>query len=64
MVSPTILCGDSLPSPAQNKKRRSIYVQNQKSGKALASNIYSMVVEAPRVAEHCLPGQFIIAKIG
>ena len=22
----------------------------------LASNIYSMVVEAPRVAEHCLPG--------
>ena len=29
----------------------------------LASNIYSMVVEAPRVAEHCLPGQFIIAKM-
>ena len=29
----------------------------------LASNIYSMVVEAPRVAGHCLPGQFIIAKM-
>ena len=29
----------------------------------LASNIYSMVVESPRVAEHCLPGQFIIAKM-
>ena len=29
----------------------------------LASNIYSMVVEAPRVAEHCLPGQVIIAKM-
>ena len=29
----------------------------------LASNIYSRVVEAPRVAEHCLPGQFIIAKM-
>ena len=29
----------------------------------LTSNIYSMVVEAPRVAEHCLPGQFIIAKM-
>ena len=29
----------------------------------LTSNIYSMVVEAPRVAEHCLPGQFMIAKM-
>ena len=29
----------------------------------LTSNIYSMVVEAPRVAEHYLPGQFIIAKM-
>ena len=28
----------------------------------LAGNIYEMVVEAPRVAKHCLPGQFIIAK--
>ena len=26
----------------------------------LAANIYSMVVEAPRVAKRCLPGQFII----
>ena len=32
-----------------------------KAGK-LAGNIYEMVVEAPRVAKHCLPGQFIIAK--
>ena len=23
----------------------------------LANNIYRMVVEAPRVAQHCLPGQ-------
>ncbi|MDY3919990.1 MAG: sulfide/dihydroorotate dehydrogenase-like FAD/NAD-binding protein [Candidatus Limivivens sp.] len=29
---------------------------------ALASNIYLMVVEAPRVAKHCLPGQFVIVK--
>lgn len=29
----------------------------------LAENIYSMVVEAPRVAKHCEPGQFIIAKV-
>ena len=29
----------------------------------LASNIYSMVVEAPRVAKHCLPGQFVIVKM-
>ena len=29
---------------------------------ALASNIYSMVVKAPRVAKHCLPGQFVIVK--
>lgn len=29
----------------------------------LAANIYRMVVEAPRVAKHCLPGQFIIAKM-
>ena len=28
----------------------------------LAANIYRMVVEAPRVAAHCQPGQFIIAK--
>ena len=28
----------------------------------LAENIYSMIVEAPRVAKHCEPGQFIIAK--
>ena len=29
---------------------------------ALASNIYSMLVKAPRVAKHCLPGQFVIVK--
>ncbi len=28
----------------------------------LAANIYRMVVEAPRVAKHCQPGQFIIVK--
>ena len=28
----------------------------------LAENIYSMIVEAPRVAKHCEPGQFIIVK--
>ena len=28
----------------------------------LANNIYRMVVEAPRVAQHCLPGQFVIVK--
>jgi len=32
-----------------------------KAGK-LANNIYEMVVDAPRVARRCLPGQFIIAK--
>jgi len=29
----------------------------------LANNIFLMVVNAPRVAKHCLPGQFIIVKI-
>ncbi len=29
-----------------------------------AANIYRMVVEAPRIAEHCEPGQFLIAKNG
>ena len=29
----------------------------------LAANIYRMVVEAPWVAKHCQPGQFIIAKM-
>lgn len=29
----------------------------------LAGNIYKMVVEAPRVAKHCLPGQFVIVKM-
>ena len=28
----------------------------------LAPNIYRMVVEAPRVAKHCQPGQFVIVK--
>ncbi len=32
-----------------------------KAGK-LADNIYEMVVDAPRVARRCLPGQLIIAK--
>ena len=30
--------------------------------KELTTNIYQMIVEAPRVAKSCLPGQFIIAK--
>ena len=30
----------------------------------LAENIYLMDVKAPRVSAYCLPGQFIIAKIG
>ncbi len=29
----------------------------------LASNIISMDIEAPRVAKHCLPGQFLIVKV-
>ena len=29
----------------------------------LNANIYLMVVEAPRVARHCEPGQFVIVKI-
>ena len=29
----------------------------------LAANIYRMVVDAPRVAKHCQPGQFIIVKL-
>ena len=28
----------------------------------LAANIYLMDVEAPRVARHCEPGQFVIVK--
>ena len=31
--------------------------------KNLAGNIYEMVVEAPRVAKRCLPGQFVIVKL-
>ena len=29
----------------------------------LNENIYLMVVEAPRVARHCEPGQFVIVKV-
>ena len=29
----------------------------------LAGNIYEMVVEAPRVAKRCMPGQFVIVKL-
>ena len=32
--------------------------------KKLSSNIYQMVVEAPRVAAKCLPGQFLIVRTG
>ena len=28
-----------------------------------AANIFTMVVEAPRVAKNCLPGQFIILRV-
>ncbi|WP_446897739.1 sulfide/dihydroorotate dehydrogenase-like FAD/NAD-binding protein [Clostridium sp. LBM24168] len=31
--------------------------------KALAPNIFSMDIEAPRVAKSCLPGQFVIVRI-
>lgn len=37
------------------------YVQDFGS-RELAGNIYQVVVEAPRVAKHCLPGQFVIVK--
>ena len=33
-----------------------------KHAEKLADKIFLMVVEAPRIAKHCLPGQFIIAK--
>ena len=29
----------------------------------LADKIYLMDVKAPRVAKHCLPGQFVIVKL-
>ena len=29
----------------------------------LSANVFLMDVEAPRVAKHCLPGQFIIVKM-
>ena len=32
------------------------------SAEKLNAVIYKMVVEAPLVAKHCLPGQFIIVK--
>ena len=34
-----------------------------KTAEQLSANIYLMVVEAPRVASRCLPGQFIIVKM-
>ena len=34
-----------------------------KKAKILADKIYLMDVEAPRVAKHCEPGQFVIVKI-
>ena len=34
-----------------------------KRAEVLAKNIYLMDVEAPRVAKHCEPGQFVIVKI-
>ena len=34
-----------------------------KKAEVLANNIYLMDVEAPRVAKHCEPGQFVIVKI-
>lgn len=31
--------------------------------RALANNIVLMDIEAPRVAKHCYPGQFVIVKM-
>ena len=33
------------------------------AAKRLAANIFRMDVEAPRVAKHCLPGQFLIVRV-
>lgn len=33
-----------------------------RKAKKLADKIFLMVVDAPRIAKHCLPGQFVIAK--
>ena len=30
----------------------------------LSANVFLMDVEAPRVAKHCLPGQFVIVENG
>ena len=35
---------------------------SRKQAKELTTNIYMMVVNAPRVAKNCQPGQFIIIK--
>jgi len=32
--------------------------------KEMVNNIYLMVVKAPRVAKNCLPGQFVIVRVG
>ena len=32
-------------------------------GKPVSANVFLMDVEAPRVAKHCLPGQFVIVKM-
>ena len=46
----------------KTRNRRKVMYLIKKAEK-LTGPIYLMDVEAPRIAKHCLPGQFIIAKI-
>lgn len=46
-------------SPAENR-RMSMY--KIRKAEKLADKIFLMVVEAPRIAKHCEPGQFVIVK--
>ena len=62
MVSPTILCGALLRVPCKIRRGGALCTRSEKR-KSLQATFTPMVVEAPRVAEHCLPGQFIIAKM-
>ncbi len=43
--------------------RRIIYMYKVVRAEKLADKIYLMDIEAPRVAKHCEPGQFVIVKI-
>ena len=58
------ICMDSIVRNKLPKWQKEEIMYKILKAEELTTNIYLMVVEAKRVAKHCLPGQFLIVRTG